>query len=98
MNCRIIQAPTENTIQLLERKMHPDSRHILAGIDKGAVAIIQSTIPNLFYYADIAGKAANVTAIELTGNCPQTMSNISIWGKLEAVQCAVDAIDRHENC
>jgi len=63
----------------------------------GAVAIIQSSIPNLFYYADVASKEADVITIEITGNCPQSLSNMSIWGNIEAVQSAMNAVIKHYN-
>lgn len=58
----------------------------------GAIALIQTSLPDLYYYTDLAVKAADVFLAEITGNCPQHVSTIGLFGDSESVRQALKRI------
>jgi len=53
-------------------------------------------VPDLFYYADLAQKAADVFTVELFGTCPQTTTTLAVLGDTSAVKTAMEAIKAGE--
>ena len=94
---RIISAPRPNTFALLLRRMVPEARKQVESIHFDAIGLIQTDLPSLFYYTDIAQKAGDVTAVEIIGNCPQHLNTIALLGSNEAVNAAITAIHAIEN-
>lgn len=92
MITRIISAPRPDTMALLLRRMVPDARKEIADKHFDAIGLMQTDIPSLFYYTDIAQKAGNVIAIEIVGSCPQHVNTMAFFGSNEAVNAAVTAI------
>ncbi|MDR3565922.1 MAG: hypothetical protein P4N59_31420 [Negativicutes bacterium] len=96
---RIIRAPRPDTIALLVRRMAHEARKKAEDQNIDAIGLIQTDLPNLFYYADIGQKAGNVVAVEILGNCPQHISTIAFLGSNEAVNAtmaAIIAVDKHQ--
>ncbi|ABC21716.1 BMC domain-containing protein [Rhodospirillum rubrum] len=93
MNIRIINAPLPEVVDMLERRMRPEARERLREQRFDAVGVMQTTVADLFYYADIAGKASNVFTVELFGSCPQHVSTLAFFGETSAVRLAMHAIE-----
>lgn len=89
---RTIRAPRPGTMALLTRRMAAEARELVANRRFDAVGLVQTNLPGLFYYADVAQKAGNVIAVEITGNCPQHVSTIALLGSNEAVDAAMKQI------
>ncbi|MDT8899670.1 hypothetical protein [Anaeroselena agilis] len=89
---RTIRAPRPGTMAMLTRRMASEAREQLADRRFDAVGLVQTNLPCLFYYADIAQKAGNVIAVEITGNCPQQVSTIALFGSNEAIDAAMKEI------
>ena len=90
---QFITSPTENTLKLLTRRMHPDARERILSKKWGAVGLVQDQLPNLFAMADIADKQAEVIVEEIMGTCPQHLTMIAIFGDTASVRTALDAIE-----
>ncbi|PWC32867.1 BMC domain-containing protein [Azospirillum sp. TSO35-2] len=93
MNARIINAPRPEVLQMLERRMTPDLRARLREQRIDAVGLVQTSIPDIFFLADLAGKASGVFTVELHGSCPQHISTLAVFGETAAVQAAMQAIE-----
>ncbi|MQM72346.1 MAG: BMC domain-containing protein [Pseudoramibacter sp. EUB1.1] len=92
---QFISKPDDNTIRIIRGKMRPDQRKAMDEFGEegvGAVLLIQGSIPDMLYCADIAVKASDVGAYEIVGNCPQSFITIGIMGKIRSVQTALKAI------
>ena len=96
LRIRFIKSPTDNTIKLLCRRMDEEIRGQVAGKSWGAVALVQTQLPDLFAMADIADKNANVMVTEIRGICPQHVSMIAIFGDTSSVEAALNAIKSNE--
>lgn len=93
MSSRIINAPRPDVLRMLERRMPREAREELQARSFNAVGLVQATIPNLFYFADIAQKASHVFVTELTGNCPQHITTLAVFGETSAVRAALAAVE-----
>ena len=89
---RIITAPDDRTLELLKRRTGPDGKIILSGPRPGAIALFEAKLPDLYYLADVAMKAHNVTALEVTGGCPQHISTIALVGDTADVRQAAKLV------
>ncbi|MCH4071502.1 BMC domain-containing protein [Pseudoramibacter sp.] len=92
---QFISKPDDNTIRIIRGKMRPDQRKAMDemnGEGVGAVLLLQGSIPDMLYSADIAVKASDVGAYEIVGNCPQSFITIGVMGKIRSVQTALKAI------
>ena len=97
MNVRyqFISKPDDHTLRMIRGKMRPDQRKAMEefGDDGiGAVLLVEGSIPDMLFCADIAVKASDVGAYEIVGNCPQSFITIGIMGKIRSVQTALKAI------
>lgn len=92
MNARIINAPRPEVMHMLERRMPPDARSRLQERPFDAVGLVQTSLPDLYYYADLAQKASNVFTVELFGSCPQHITTLAFFGETSAVHTALQAI------
>jgi len=90
---RIISAPSTGIKEMLLRRTNAQS-HIKEEIlrDCAAIGMFQASMPDCYYYADLAQKAGNVVAVEIQGTCPQRLSMMALFGELSAVKAAVQAI------
>ncbi|HWQ43983.1 MAG TPA: BMC domain-containing protein [Desulfosporosinus sp.] len=90
---RIISAPSAGIKEMLLRKANAQSQvkeMILR--DCTAIGMFQASVADCYYYADLAQKAGDVVALEISGSCPQRISMIALFGDISAVQAAVKAI------
>lgn len=92
-NSKIINSPSTEVIKMLKRHMSIEVKQQLDEYKFNTIALINSTIPNIFYYADVAKKAGNVLVAELTGNCPQHVTTLALFGDVSAVESAIKAIE-----
>jgi len=92
MNARIINAPRPEVLHMLERRMPPDARARLQEQAFNAVGLVQTSLPDLYYFADLAQKAANVFTVELFGSCPQHITTLALFGETSSVRAAMQAI------
>ena len=89
VRARFIKAPDPGTISALARRMAPEARSVVTGRRYDAVGLVQAHLPDLFYYMDEAVKASSVYAVEISGNCPQQISMIALFGDTESVRHAL---------
>ncbi|PTW58996.1 BMC domain-containing protein [Breoghania corrubedonensis] len=93
MSIRIINAPHSEVLQMLQRRMPPHGRAYVRDHSIGAVGLVQSNITDLFFFSDVAMKAADVFTVEIYGTCPQHVTSLAVVGELSAVRTAMDAIE-----
>ena len=96
-NFRIINAPGQEIMAMLSRRMNVELRKELDNKRFDCVAFIQADLPSLFYFADIAQKAGSVLVFELNGSCPQHISTLALLGDIGSVNAAVNAINNVRN-
>lgn len=95
----LISNPTARTIELLRNKMIPSNRELINRDAYGAIALIQAPIHMLFACADSALKSGNVVAVEIVGNCPQSVASLAFFGDMDAVKSALAAaVYAQEQC
>ena len=95
---QFISKPDKKTLALVKGKMRADMKKALeAEEDPGAILLVQGTIPDMIYAADVAVKTSDVMSFEVVGNCPQSFITIAITGKIRSVQTALRAILAEEN-
>lgn len=92
MRIRFIKAPDQGTVSALARRMSAEARSIVTGQRFDAIGLVQAQLPDLFFYMDEAVKASAVFAVEISGNCPQQISMIAIFGDTESVKHALEQI------
>ncbi|KAA5607067.1 BMC domain-containing protein [Roseospira marina] len=94
MNARIINAPGPDVMHMLGRRIHPDMRATVKEQTFGAVGLVQASVADLYFFADVAQKAADVLVVELFGSCPQHVTTLAFFGETSAVRTAMQAIER----
>ena len=90
---RIISAPSAGIKEMLLRRTNvnaPSREEIMQNCT--AIAMFQASMPDCYYYADLAQKAGAVVALEISGTCPQRLSMMALFGDISAVRAAVNAI------
>ena len=97
MSIRVINAPHEEVLQMLQRRMPPHGRAFVRDHSIGAVGLVQSNITDLFFFSDVAMKAADVFTVEIYGTCPQHVTSLAVMGELSAVRTAMDAIGAQQS-
>lgn len=97
LNARIIRAPHPDVIAMLKRRLTPDCRAQLTDLSFSAVGLVQTSIPNLYFFADVAQKASGVYTAELLGSCPQHITTLAFFGETSAVETAMQAIRTAES-
>lgn len=90
---RIINAPSAGIKEMLLRRADKSAQGRGEAMENcTAIAMFQATMPDCYYYADLAQKAAAVVALEINGTCPQRLSMMALFGDISAVRAAVKAI------
>lgn len=92
MATRIINAPHPDVLQMLQRRMPPHGRAWVQANRVDSVGLMQIPVADLFYFSDLALKAAGVFTVELYGTCPQHVTSLAILGETSSVRMAMDAI------
>ena len=95
-NIRVIKGPLPSVTKMIIQRLHKEDQDILEGKYYNAIALINSTIPNIYYYADLAQKAGQVHAAILYGTCPQHITTLALFGEMAAVNTAVRSIEIEE--
>ena len=92
MDCRIIKAPGENTLAILNRRKGSRGdieNHVAVGFVKGKLIEIVCA-------SEIAEKAVGVTVEDIRGTCPQNMIMLAIFGDVASVTAAIEQIKLRE--
>lgn len=89
---RFISSPDEETIDLLRNRVRAPGKKKIEKKGFGALCLLQTNVASLFFYADIAVKAADVMVLDVIGNCPQSFTTIALLGTMESVKSALKAI------
>lgn len=89
---RVIKAPSLALLRMIGRRASPEVRERIVKEKWDAVALVMDNLPNLFFYADVAEKRANVLVEEIWGICPQYFTMIAILGDTASVEAALSAI------
>jgi len=90
---RIINAPSKQILDMLKKRTPNDARTLLNQFHVDAVGLMMVSIPDLYFYADVASKSANVVVSEVFGSCPQHITTLAIFGEISAVNVAMQAIE-----
>lgn len=95
MEYRIIKSPSQGTIEILKRRgaMKWQAQDEPAGCIE-AIGLVQGRMIEMISAADIAEKAAGVTAEDIRGNCPQSMMLLALFGDTASVEAAIEEIKR----
>lgn len=93
MQFRIISAPSPGIKEMLLRRTNaqPHLREDIM-LNCSAIGLFQTSLPDCYYFADLAQKAGDVVALEINGTCPQRISMMAIFGDIAAVKAAIAAI------
>ncbi|MDH6364086.1 hypothetical protein M2139_001071 [Enterococcus sp. PF1-24] len=95
MDYRIIQSPSTGALEIMTRRMgmsHNTSQELFKDCD--AVGLVQGKLIDMVYVADIAEKAAGITAVDIRGSCPQNMVLLALFGDTASVETAIEDIQR----
>jgi ethanolamine utilization microcompartment shell protein EutS len=92
-NARIIRAPGAGVLEILERRMPQTVRDKTKNLRIDAIGLLQSSVANILYFADVAQKASAVFPVELHGSCPQHITTLALLGDVSAVETAMRAIE-----
>lgn len=92
-NIRIINGPLPHIMKMILRRLPTEVHHELENRTFNSIALINANIPSIYYFADIAQKAAPVYSVEMSGTCPQHIMTLVLFGDVSAVQTAVKVIE-----
>ncbi len=93
MKTRIINAPTPDIVAMLKRRMPGEFRSRLDLLRIDAIGLLMLPVLDLYFYADLASKSANVVVSEIFGSCPQHITTLAIFGEVAAVNEAMRMIE-----
>jgi ethanolamine utilization microcompartment shell protein EutS len=96
VNTQLVRSPSESTMELIKGRMGKRARDLLEEmkVNFDCVGLVQGTMVEMIAAADIADKASLVHVTELLGLCPQHFSMLAVFGEMEAVSTALEAIDK----
>ncbi|WP_028581708.1 BMC domain-containing protein [Desulfogranum japonicum] len=92
MRLELIKAPQKDFLQMIRAHLNTGERQIIGNVQWGAVGLIQASLIDLYWAADAAAKASNVTVTMVNGNCPQHIQMLAIFGRQTDVQTAMDKV------
>ncbi|MBG6240401.1 MAG: BMC domain-containing protein [Candidatus Symbiopectobacterium sp. Clec_Harlan] len=93
MKTRIINALTPDIVAMLKRRMPSEFRSRLDLLRIDAIGLLMLPVSDLYFYADLASKSANVVVSEIFGSCPQHITTLAIFGEVAAVNEAMRMIE-----
>lgn len=97
MEYRIIKSPSQGTIDILKRRGAMINQELEKHTGRiEAIGLVQGRLIEMISAADIAEKAAGVTAGDVRGNCPQSMMLLALFGDTASVETAIEEIKRNE--
>ena len=88
MDIRLIKAPSEGTLQIIEKR----SNLKFDGFRPSAVGLVQGKIIEMICAADVAEKCVGVKVSDIRGSCPQNFVLLAIVGELSEVEEALQTI------
>jgi len=93
---RLILAPSESVKKMLIRRMTfgraMEEADSFKSASWGAVLLVQGTVPEIFYAADVGSKTSPVLTAELVGNCPQNIVSMAFIGGVADVKQVLSAL------
>lgn len=92
MQFRIIQSPSEETLNIVLRRAGL-KRDSLTFVD--SIGLVQGKMIDLICAADIVEKTVDVKLLDIKGVCPQHMTMLGILGDTAAVKTAIEAIKNY---
>ena len=95
MKIEIINGPTEAFLKMLMNSINPIHRDTIQSMQWGAVGLIQSQLIEIYFSADLAEKTSDVKTALVSGNCPQHIQMLAIFGNYAAVKAAIDKIQNY---
>lgn len=95
---RIINGPLDLVKKMIISRLPHDDQQSLGNESFNAIALVNTNIPNVFFFADMAKKAAAVDVSIMSGTCPQHITTLVILGDVSAVRTAIEAIELDTDC
>lgn len=95
MKIEIIQGPSKTFLKMLMNSISAAHRDPLQSRQWGAVGLVQATLIELYFSADLAEKASDVQTVLVSGNCPQHIQMLAVLGNQAAVKTAIDKIQSY---
>ncbi len=92
MKIEIVQGPSKTFLKMLMNSISPMYRDSIQSMQYGAVGLVQSTLIDIYFSADLAEKASDVKTVLVSGNCPQHVQMLAVLGNQAAVNAAMDKI------
>lgn len=90
MDFRLIKAPAEGAINMIQRRLDPHAKIDVASYE--AIGLLQGKLCDMTVAADIAEKSAGVVAADVRGSCPQNLVMLAIFGDTASVETALRRI------
>lgn len=95
MKIEIIQAPSKTFLRMLMNNINSAAKDDVQLGKWSAVGLVQAHLIELYCAADMAEKASDVKAVLVSGNCPQHVQMLAIFGNPAAVKAAIDKIQNY---
>jgi len=96
ISLELVTTPSEGLREMIRSRMWRRTQQTReeseAIVQSETIGLIQGMLVEMMAAADIAEKAAPVRAFELVGLCPQHFSLLALFGDLDAVTTALEAI------
>ena len=93
LTIKILNSPSKGTMRIIQRKVCDDQiKEMLENGKVTAIGLVQGNVAEIIMAADVAEKASNVEISEISGNCPQHITMIGVFGDVAAVNEALSAI------
>ncbi|MGF0039749.1 BMC domain-containing protein [Peptoniphilaceae bacterium SGI.131] len=92
MDIRIISAPSDQTLKIIETR----SKLKFEGKKPGALGLVQGKVIEMLVAADIAEKSVGVEVSDVRGSCPNNFVTLAIVGEMAEVREALTNIKEKE--
>ncbi|MDR1377697.1 MAG: microcompartment protein [Synergistaceae bacterium] len=93
---KCIYSPSASTRRLLTRRIlvgrAAAEEETLKSASWGAVLLVQGTLAEMCYAADVGAKTSPVTVMEVVGNCPQHIVTMAFIGAVADVKQVLTAL------
>lgn len=91
---RIINNPSPACREMFFRKLPRSEAENVKARSFNAIGLIQANVVSILYYSDVVSKCSDVYPVEITGNCPNTMTVLAFFGDTSSVAAAMAAIEQ----
>lgn len=95
LSVEVIHRPSEGVIKLLYNRIH--DKEGKGWLEEGrveSVGLVQGPLSAILAAMDVAEKAADVKAVEVSGVCPQHIVLIALLGSTTSVITSVETIKK----